>query len=132
MTAREWGTSRPPGELARSVSIRGDHNVTTNIVIDQNAEDACGSFESRVEREATVFASIFVGLIVVGALHLWFYAVAAVLAIGFAYMVIKWGERRHRLISVELRRRAEIVERADQQHRWVCEGDPRGTFGVDR
>jgi hypothetical protein len=44
-----------------------------------------------------------------------------------------WGRRvvdRHaERVNAERRRVAELVGRADRQHNWVLQGDPRGTFG---
>jgi hypothetical protein len=38
----------------------------------------------------------------------------------------EWQEER----SVLARRRAELIARADQQHRWAMEGDERGFYGL--
>jgi hypothetical protein len=38
-------------------------------------------------------------------------------------------DRRFARATAERRRLAEIVERADRQHNWVMQGDPRGTYG---
>jgi hypothetical protein len=58
----------------------------------------------------------------------WVLAVVVVVLIAKAAPVA-WqevqGER-----AVEERRRAELVARADEQHRWATAGDPRGTFGI--
>jgi hypothetical protein len=38
----------------------------------------------------------------------------------------EWQEER----SVLARRRAELIARADQQHRWAMAGDERGVYGL--
>jgi hypothetical protein len=37
-------------------------------------------------------------------------------------------DRRGERIAAERRRVAELAARADRQHNWVMQGDPRGTY----
>lgn len=54
-------------------------------------------------------------------------AVVAVLALA-GYVLVPWVEEQQ---EVTARRRAEIRERADRQHRWALRGDARGVYGAD-
>lgn len=38
-------------------------------------------------------------------------------------------ERAHEARMAVARRNTELAERADQQHNWRMQGDPRGTYG---
>jgi hypothetical protein len=75
-----------------------------------------------VELVALLFA---VGLVV----RYW-YLIAAVVTM---FCAAHWSrlavDRHFALAAAERHRLAEIVARADRQHNWVMQGDPRGTFG---
>ncbi len=49
------------------------------------------------------------------------------------FCAVHWGRRaadRHaERVDAERRRLAGLVARADQQHNWTMQGDPRGTYG---
>jgi len=60
------------------------------------------------------------------ALHLWF-LLALVLGVGFLYSTATTISARRALAK---QRRRELEARADQQLRWLTEGDPRGVFGA--
>jgi hypothetical protein len=73
----------------------------------------------------------FVALLIVIALAVKFWwLIAAVVGI---FCVVHWTRRavdRHaERVEAERRRLAGLVARADRQHGWVMQGDPRGTFG---
>jgi hypothetical protein len=56
-------------------------------------------------------------------------AVLALAALGFAgYLLAPWIREQR---AVAARRREELRERADQQHRWALRGDSSGLYGVD-
>jgi nitrate/nitrite transporter NarK len=67
------------------------------------------------------------------AVKLFWYIVGITIAIVVVVKTVKWGRRAAALgaarIEAEERRLAEIAARADQQHNWTMQGDPRGTFG---
>jgi hypothetical protein len=72
-----------------------------------------------------------VALLVVVALVVKFWWLIAA-AVGM-FCVVHWTRRvadaRAERVEVERRRLAGLVARADRQHNWVLQGDPRGTFG---
>jgi hypothetical protein len=60
----------------------------------------------------------------------WQWVLAAVVVV----LIIKaapvaWREHQAARLA-EARRRAELIARADQQHRWATEGDERGFYGL--
>ena len=59
---------------------------------------------------------------------LWLVLAAAVVAgvVFGARWVLRDQQRR---AGVRLHQRAELLARAEIQHRWVMDGDPRGTYG---
>jgi len=62
-------------------------------------------------------------------LLLWLVIAAAALllvAMVVAGLVVNWNIRA---IAAQ-KRRNELIARADRQHQQVCQGDPRGTYGV--
>jgi hypothetical protein len=73
----------------------------------------------------------FVVLLVVVALVVKFWWLIA--GIVGVIVAVHWGRRladhRAARVEAECRRLAGLVDRADQQHVWVMQGDPRGTFG---
>ncbi len=68
---------------------------------------------------------LFIGFI--GAYFWWIIAIAAVAALFWM------AQRAFREIAAaeaaEARRQAAVAKRADQQHRWVLQGDDRGVYG---
>jgi len=46
-----------------------------------------------------------------------------------AYWTRRAVDRHTERVDAERRRVAELVARADRQHNWVMQGDPRGTYG---
>jgi hypothetical protein len=73
----------------------------------------------------------FVALLIVVALTVKFWWVIA--AVVGMFCAAHWTRRavdRHaEHVEAERRRLAGLVARADQQHNWTMQGDPRGTFG---
>jgi hypothetical protein len=69
-------------------------------------------------------------LIVVGLLvKMWPVIVGVVGLIVAAYWGRRVADRHVERRAAECRRVAELVARADRQHNWVMQGDPRGTYG---
>lgn len=55
---------------------------------------------------------------------------AAAAAVYGAYRGGRWAVRRHRVsMAADTHRRAELLARAEIQHRWWLDGDARGTYG---
>jgi nitrate/nitrite transporter NarK len=56
-----------------------------------------------------------------------------VLAVVVLVLIVRAAPAAWREVETERadeeRRQAEVVARADEQHRWAVAGDPRGTFG---
>lgn len=74
---------------------------------------------------ALITAALLVGAAVI--LLWWLLVVAAVYGV---YRGGRWAVRRHRVsVAVDTHRRAELLARAEIQHRWWLDGDPRGTYG---
>jgi hypothetical protein len=72
-----------------------------------------------------ITAALLVGAAVI---LLWWMLVAAA-AYGL-YRGGRWVLRRHRArVEIAGHRRAELLARAELQHRWFMAGDPRGTYG---
>jgi hypothetical protein len=73
----------------------------------------------------------FLALLVVVALAVKFWWLIAA-AVGM-FCAVHWTRRavdRHvERVEAERRRLAGLVARADQQHNWTMQGDPRGMFG---
>jgi hypothetical protein len=46
--------------------------------------------------------------------------------VGVAVFTAAWAKNKRDLTKWRL---GKIAEKADQQHRWEMEGDPRGTYG---
>jgi fatty acid desaturase len=70
----------------------------------------------------------------VGAYFWWIVAIAAVAALVWmaqrAFREIEAEEAAEaRRAQAEARRQAAVAKRADQQHRWVLQGDDRGVYG---
>jgi nitrate/nitrite transporter NarK len=73
----------------------------------------------------------FVALLIVVALvvKFWWLIAAVVGMFCAAHWTRRAVDRHAERVEVERRRLAELVARADQQHNWVMQGNPRGTFG---
>jgi hypothetical protein len=58
---------------------------------------------------------------------------SVVLGVAAVYGLYRGGTavlRRHRVqVEMAAHRRAELLARAEIQHRWYLDGDPRGTYG---
>jgi hypothetical protein len=68
--------------------------------------------------------------LVIAALVLSASVVLGIFAAFVLYRGGRWAIRRHRVQAARsAHRRAELLARADIQHRWVMAGDPRGTYG---
>lgn len=67
------------------------------------------------------------------AVKLFWYIVGITVTIVVVVKAVKWGsraaDRRAARIEAEQRRLAAIVARAEEQHRWVLQGDDRGVYG---
>ena len=59
----------------------------------------------------------------------WIIAAAAAVALFYLVRAIVRENRLRREIHVK--RCAQIVARADQQHNWVMQGDDRGIYGIE-
>lgn len=63
----------------------------------------------------------------------WLLLSPLLIAAAAAYLVFILARalwRIHRAaVAARAQRRAELLARADQQHQWVLDGDPRGTYG---
>ena len=66
-----------------------------------------------------------VGLVV----KFWPVIVGAIGLIVAVYWSRRAVDRHAERAEAERRRLAGLVNRADQQHNWVMQGDPRGTYG---
>ena len=75
----------------------------------------------------------FVALLVaVGLVVKFWWLIAAVAGMFCAAHWTRLAVDRHtERIVTERRRLAGLVARADQQHNWVMQGDPRGTYGSE-
>jgi hypothetical protein len=72
-----------------------------------------------------IAAALFVATAVM--LTVWLLVAAAVYGL---YRGGRWAIRRHRAqVVLAGHRRAELMARAEIQHRWHLAGDPRGTYG---
>ena len=73
----------------------------------------------------------FVGVLLlvgfVGAYFWWIIAAAAVA--GFAWLAVRWYRAAQAQAAEFAARNAELAARADQEHRWVLQGDERGVSG---
>jgi hypothetical protein len=74
---------------------------------------------------------LFSLLLLVGFIGAYFKWIAAAVA---AYVAYRWGRvawaRHCASADAWAAEQKAIAKRADQQHRWVMAGDPRGTYGV--
>jgi hypothetical protein len=68
---------------------------------------------------------VAVGLVV----HFWWLIGGVVGLIVAGYLARRAVDRHIERVDAERRRVAELVARADRQHNWVMQGDPRGTYG---
>ena len=76
------------------------------------------------------FAVVFVVLLVVGLIIKYFWWIAGAAALVGAFFAVRAIVRKveqRRLEAAE--RDAELVRRAEQQHRWTLRGDSRGVYG---
>ncbi len=73
----------------------------------------------------------FVGIVVIVALIIefiwWILGAAALVALFFVLRSVVRAEHAHR--EARALRHAKIAARADEQHRWVLQGDDRGVYG---
>ena len=74
--------------------------------------------------------ALIVGLLVVGFVVTYWWAILAALAVAVADCLV-WCRVMHRGAAVEQTRRehAALAAPADQQHAWVLAGDDRGIYG---
>jgi type II secretory pathway pseudopilin PulG len=78
-----------------------------------------------------LLAQLFGVLLVVGfVLHYIWWIVAALAVSGLVWMVAKAFREIEAQQMAEARRRAALIRRADQQHRWVLAGDESGIYGA--
>jgi hypothetical protein len=73
----------------------------------------------------------FLVVLVVAALwvkYFWLF-VAVVASLWLAHRIGRTIREHRNAVAAENARLAELRTRADQQHAWVMQGDPRGTFG---
>ena len=70
-------------------------------------------------------------LLVYLVIKLFWWIVAAGVAVGLFYLVRAIVRENRRRRELSARRCAEIAARAEQQHNWVMQGDDRGTYGPD-
>lgn len=73
----------------------------------------------------------FLGALLLVAFAITYWKVVAVIVVVVVFIKaapVVWRDVQTQRATTA-RRRAELIERADQQHRWASEGDPRGTFG---
>lgn len=59
----------------------------------------------------------------------WWLIVGVVGLIVVGYLARRAVDRHAERVNAERRNVAELVARADRQHNWVMQGDPRGTYG---
>jgi hypothetical protein len=75
-------------------------------------------------------ALLLVALIVTALVVKFWWLIAAVVSMFCAAHWTRLAVDRHfARVAAERRRLAGLLERADRQHNWVMQGDPRGTFG---
>jgi hypothetical protein len=67
--------------------------------------------------------------VVAPAVKYWWLIACLIGSIVAVYRAVRAFDRHDDRVEAERRRLAGIVARADQQHAWVMQGDPRGTFG---
>jgi predicted tellurium resistance membrane protein TerC len=75
------------------------------------------------------FLAVLIGVALV--VKYWWVIVGGVGLIVFVTWVRRVVDRHAERVEAERRRLAEIAERADQQHDWAMQGDPRGTYGSE-
>lgn len=78
------------------------------------------------------FGAVFGVVLVIGLIikFIWWILGAAVL-VGLFFLaraIARWYTERE---AEYARNRAALAARADQQHRWVLQGDDRGVYGVE-
>jgi len=75
--------------------------------------------------------ALILAVLIAAALVVKFWPV--IVAVVGVIVAVHWGRRavdRHaERVEAERRRLAGLVARADQQHNWTVQGDPRGTYG---
>lgn len=70
-------------------------------------------------------------LLIVGVLVAYFWWIAAALILIIGCKLAASAVRATRTAAVERRaQHAALAARAEEQHRWALEGDPRGTYGI--
>lgn len=66
-------------------------------------------------------------LAVIGLLWKWILGAAAVVVV---WLLVRTAVREHYAVEdIVAEMKADLVARADEQHRWVLAGDPRGIYG---
>jgi hypothetical protein len=110
--------------------------ATPNIACTQERRTLLPGRESRrffqERRKANVRGlAPLIGIVVIIALIVkfiwWILGAAAVVAVFYIARSVVREERARR--EAQARRRVVIAARADQQHRWVLQGDDRGIYG---
>lgn len=76
-------------------------------------------------------ASVLVGLLLIifAIVKFFWWIVAAAVIVAAIKIVARVITNHTAAIAAATARRKEICARADQQHQWVMQGDPRGTYG---
>jgi hypothetical protein len=78
-----------------------------------------------------IFWQLVATLLLVGFVCAYFWwIVAALAAVGLLYFGRALWLAERRLAADREAEHRRIAQRADQQHAWVMQGDPRGTYGA--
>ena len=76
------------------------------------------------------FGSLFACLFVVALIIKFIWWILGAIAIVALFYLVRAIVRAHRAARLAHEKRcAEVASRAEQQHRWVLEGDDRGIYG---
>ncbi|WP_233272152.1 hypothetical protein [Mycolicibacterium smegmatis] len=87
---------------------------------------------SRGNQSGGGFAAAFVVVVVIGFIIKYIWWILGGLAMVAAFFIIRALVRWHLAAVAERNRRhAVIARRADRQHQWVLDGDPRGIYGSE-
>jgi hypothetical protein len=88
------------------------------------ASTATAKLRKRLQMKVLV---LLLGLGIISLYFRWILAAFLVVAVAYCVLAV-WRELRIGA-AAETARRDAIIARADQQHAWVIDGDPRGTYG---
>ena len=78
-----------------------------------------------------IFWQLVATLLLVGFFYAYFWwIVAALAAVGLLYFGRAQWRAGRRLAADREAENRRIAASADQQHAWVMQGDPRGTYGI--